>query len=111
MTIGFLVVGLLGIGIGATAAQGTAAPGAATAVALPPARWTAERAWAWYRRQTWIAGFNYVPSTACNTTEFWSAETFDPKTIDRELGWAQRSALIPAVFSSSTSFGNRTPIA
>ena len=28
-----------------------------------------------------------MPSTAANTTEFWSAETFDEKTIDRELGW------------------------
>ncbi len=50
-------------------------------------RWTADQAWAWYRQQPWIVGFNYVPSTAANTTEFWSAESFDEKTIDRELGW------------------------
>jgi hypothetical protein len=50
-------------------------------------RWTPEQAWAWSRKQPWIVGFNYVPSTAANTTEFWSAETFDEKTIDRELGW------------------------
>jgi hypothetical protein len=50
-------------------------------------RWSPERAWTWYHAQPWIVGFNYVPSTAANTTEFWSAETFDPKTIDRELGW------------------------
>ena len=48
---------------------------------------SAERAWNWYRHQPWIVGFNYVPSTAANTTEFWSAETFDKTTIDRELGW------------------------
>ena len=36
-----------------------------------------------------MCGFNYVPSTAANTTELWQAETFDPPTIDRELGWAQ----------------------
>jgi hypothetical protein len=30
-----------------------------------------------------------VPSTACNTTEWWQADTFDPQTIDRELGWAE----------------------
>jgi len=54
---------------------------------VPSQRWTIEQAWAWYRKHPWIVGFNYVPSTAANTTEFWSAETFDPETIDRELGW------------------------
>jgi hypothetical protein len=52
-------------------------------------RWTPEQAWEWYRKQPWIVGVNYVPKSACNTTEFWSAETFDEKTIDRELGWAK----------------------
>jgi hypothetical protein len=52
-----------------------------------PRPWSEERAWSWYRQQPWIVGFNYVPSTAANTTEFWFAETFDPKTIDRELAW------------------------
>jgi len=56
---------------------------------FPQRRWTADQAWDWYKKQPWIIGFNYVPSTAANTTEFWSAETFDEKTIDRELGWAQ----------------------
>jgi len=54
----------------------------------PQRRWTSDEAWDWYKKQPWIVGFNYVPSTAANTTEFWSAETFDEKTIDRELGWA-----------------------
>lgn len=53
------------------------------------ARWTPDQAWEWYKQQPWIVGFNYVPSTTCNTTEFWQAETFDEKTMDRELGWAQ----------------------
>ena len=53
----------------------------------PEPRWTENQAWAWSRKQPWIVGFNYVPSTAANTTEFWSAETFDEKTMDRELGW------------------------
>ena len=57
--------------------------------AVPQQRWTADEAWAWYRARPWIVGFNFVPSTAGNTTEFWAAETFDEKTIDRELGWAQ----------------------
>ncbi len=54
-----------------------------------PRRWTREEAWNWYKKQPWLVGFNYVPSTACNTTEWWQAETFDPETIDRELGWAE----------------------
>jgi hypothetical protein len=29
-----------------------------------------------------------VPSTAINQLEMWQADTFDPQTIDRELGWA-----------------------
>ncbi len=52
-------------------------------------RWTPEQAWQWYRRQPWLVGVNYLPSTACNTTEFWQAESFDEATIDRELGWAE----------------------
>jgi hypothetical protein len=61
----------------------------APAAAAPSARWPAEKAWAWYRTQPWLCGINYVPSTASNTTEFWHADTFDEKVIDRELGWAQ----------------------
>jgi len=54
-----------------------------------PGRWTVTKSWAWYKSHPWIVGVNYIPSTACNTTEFWQAETFDETTIDRELGWAQ----------------------
>lgn len=53
-------------------------------------RWMAERAWNWYRTQPWLCGFNYVPSTAINTTEMWQGDTFDLPTIDRELGWAEQ---------------------
>jgi hypothetical protein len=60
----------------------------AEAGAAPAERWTAGRAWEWYRAQPWIVGTNYVPSTAANTTEFWQAESFAPPTIGRELGWA-----------------------
>lgn len=31
---------------------------------------------------------NYVPRTAINPTEMWQKSTFDPETIDQELGWA-----------------------
>src|SRR5690606_31889406 len=55
-----------------------------------PARavWTAEEAKAWYADQGWLVGPNYIPATAINQLEMWQAETFDPQTIDKELGWA-----------------------
>jgi len=52
-------------------------------------RWTAEQANAWYAKQPWPVGCNFVPSSAVNDTEMWQKETFDPTTIDREVGWAQ----------------------
>jgi endo-1,4-beta-mannosidase len=61
--------------------------GSSTLVAAE--RWTAEKANAWYDRQPWLVGCNFAPSTAINQLEMWQADTFDPKTIDRELGWAE----------------------
>jgi hypothetical protein len=55
---------------------------------LEQGRWTAEKANTWYAQHRWLAGANFVPSTASNELEMWQAETFDPATIDRELGWA-----------------------
>lgn len=52
-------------------------------------RWSAEKANAWYARQPWLVGCNFSPSTAINQLEMWQADTFDPETIDRELGWAE----------------------
>lgn len=51
-------------------------------------RWTPEEAWEWHRRQPWLTGCNFVPSTAINQIEMFAEATFDPETIDRELGWA-----------------------
>ena len=51
-------------------------------------RWTAAEANAWYAKQPWLVGCDFIPSTAVNQLEMWQADTFDPKTIDRELGWA-----------------------
>ena len=51
-------------------------------------RWTAEQANNWYAKQPWLVGCNFSPSTAINQLEMWQADTFDPETIDRELGWA-----------------------
>ncbi len=51
-------------------------------------RWTIEQADEWYRRQPWLVGCNFTPSSAINQLEMWQADTFDPDTISRELGWA-----------------------
>ena len=56
--------------------------------ASPRARWTPEQANAWQAKQPWLVGCNYTPRTAINQLEMWQAETWDPKTIDQELGWA-----------------------
>ncbi|MEM9479066.1 MAG: family 43 glycosylhydrolase, partial [Verrucomicrobiota bacterium] len=53
-------------------------------------RWTKKRANNWYDRVGWPVGANFIPSTAINQLEMWQADTFDPETIDRELGWAAR---------------------
>ena len=52
-------------------------------------QWSVEQANAWYAKQPWLVGSNFVPSTAGNELEMWQADTFDLVTIDRELGWAQ----------------------
>ncbi|MDB4901599.1 MAG: Sugar-binding cellulase-like protein [Mucilaginibacter sp.] len=51
--------------------------------------WSAEKANAWYATHKWINGSNFIPSSAINQLEMWQANTFDPKTIDRELGYAE----------------------
>jgi hypothetical protein len=80
-------VGLFGVTV-FLAVQGVHAAPAEAANGI--AQWTPQQAWSWYKGQPWIVGFNFVPSTACNTTEFWSADTFDPATIERELGWGAK---------------------
>ena len=63
-----------------------------TLVAQAPAssgRWSEARAAQWYAAQPWLVGSNYIPATAINELEMWQAETFDPVTIDKELGWAE----------------------
>ncbi|HSR29807.1 MAG TPA: hypothetical protein VLY63_04515 [Anaerolineae bacterium] len=51
-------------------------------------RWSKDRANAWYVAQPWLVGCNFIPSTAINQLEMRKPDTFDPETIDRELGWA-----------------------
>jgi hypothetical protein len=52
-------------------------------------RWTEDQVNAWYARQPWLVGANFLPSDAINELEMWQAESFDPTTTDRELGWAE----------------------
>lgn len=52
------------------------------------ARWSRERAAAWQEQAGWLVGCNFTPSSCSNQLELWQAATFDPDTIDRELGWA-----------------------
>jgi hypothetical protein len=57
---------------------------------VPPAggRWGEIRIWTWFDNLGPVKGANYVPRTAVNSVEMWMEETFDPETIDEELGWA-----------------------
>jgi hypothetical protein len=63
---------------------------AASVQAQPPAgRWSEEKANTWYAARPWLVGSNYAPANAINELEMWQADTFDPVTIDKELGWAE----------------------
>jgi hypothetical protein len=62
---------------------------AAAEQGTPAGVWSKEIAADWYRKQPWLVGCNFLPSTAVNDVEMWRRETFDPATIDRELGWAR----------------------
>jgi hypothetical protein len=52
-------------------------------------RWTEQKADAWYARQPWLVGADYIPSNAINELEMFQAATFDPAINDRELGLAE----------------------
>lgn len=60
-----------------------------TAAADTSIIWTKRQAQDWYKKQPWLVGANFLPSTAINQLEMWQADTFDTVTINRELGWAQ----------------------
>ena len=55
--------------------------------------WTKEKANAWYADKPWLRGCDFIPSTAINQLEMWQSATFDPTTIDKELGFAQSIGL------------------
>lgn len=69
------------------------AASAASMLAATPANaremWTKTQANEWYDRQAWMVGANYNPASAINQFEMWQADSFDPATIDKELGWAR----------------------
>ncbi len=51
--------------------------------------WSKKESNNWYAKQGWVVGCNFVPSSAINQLEMWQSDTFDPKTIAKELGWAK----------------------
>ena len=54
-----------------------------------PVRWPEAKANAWYAKQPWLVGSNYIPSDAINQLEMFQAATFNPQLIDKELGMAE----------------------
>jgi hypothetical protein len=73
----------------ACAVFAAARPAKSTSPAPAPARWTEQAANDWYTKQRWLVGSNYIPANAINELEMWQADSFDPKRIDTELGWAE----------------------
>jgi len=71
------------------AVAATACSGWSQSSSIVPARWTAQKANAWYAQQPWLVGANYIPSNAINELEMFQAATFDPAINDRELGLAE----------------------
>ncbi|MGH3957565.1 1,4-beta-xylanase [Mycobacterium sp.] len=61
--------------------------------AAEPGRWSPDRANRWYQAQGWPVGANYITSNAINQLEMFQADTFDPRRIDTELGWARSHGL------------------
>jgi hypothetical protein len=60
-----------------------------TAVVAQATRWSEKKAQAWYKKQGWLVGANFIPSDALNQLEMWQVDSFDPPLIDRELGYAE----------------------
>lgn len=60
-----------------------------SALAAPAEKWSSQKANAWYQKQPWLVGSNYIPASAINELEMWQADSFDPQRIDTELGWAE----------------------
>lgn len=52
-------------------------------------QWSEKRANEWYSQFPWLAGCDYIPSSAINQIEMWSDSTWDAAQIDKELSWAE----------------------
>lgn len=52
--------------------------------------WSEKKIWDWYEKNPWIAGFNYLPSNAVNSTEMWQKETFNSSLVEKELCMASQ---------------------
>jgi hypothetical protein len=80
-------------------AAGTALAQGPRASAEPPrasgeaTRWSPDRANRWYQAQGWLVGANFITSNAINQLEMLQPNTFDPRRIDTELGWARSAGL------------------
>jgi len=81
----FLLILLCGIVLVLSACQTTEIKNSAN---IDTAQWSITKANNWYNGQPWLVGCNFIPSTAINQLEMWQEDTFDPETIDKELGWA-----------------------
>ena len=55
----------------------------------PGARWSIDKANAWYTNYKWLNGADFITSNAINQLEMWQAATFDSTLNDKELGWAE----------------------
>jgi hypothetical protein len=66
-----------------------AATGTLAQTPIVPDRWTEQQANAWYDKQPWLVGADYVPSDAINQLEMFQAATFNPALNDKELGLAE----------------------
>ena len=54
----------------------------------PTSKWSKSKSQEWFKDYPWICGFNFLPSSAVNFLEMWTSQTFDPKSIEQELGLA-----------------------
>ncbi len=59
----------------------------------PRQRWTEAEAAAYWAKQPYAIGGNFLPADAINELEMFQAATYDPAEIDKELGWAQAAGM------------------
>ncbi len=65
----------------------------AYAANAPRARWTEAEARAYWAKQPYAIGGNFLPQDAINQLEMFQAATYDPAEIEKEFGWAQAAGM------------------